>query len=85
MNTDTKPVVKTAKDVLLINTCCNAGMNLVLKYAKAHPDIELNVKKIGILNARNQKLDKKYGFNIKSLNGTRHGILVVDEKIVDRC
>jgi len=78
-------VVKTVKNVLLINTCCGSGFGMVRKYQEANPTLEVKVTKVGILNARDQKLHEKYGFDIKSLEGHGHGILIIDEKIVDRC
>ena len=78
-------VAKVVKNVLLINYCCGSGFELVKKYAEAHPEFDVKVKKVGMLNARDQKLNEKYNFDIKSLEGGRHGILIVDEVIIDRC
>ena len=76
---------KTVKNVLLINTCCGSGFELVDKYSTAHPEFDVKVNKVGMLIARDKKLNEKYNFDIKSLEGGRHGILIVDEVIVDRC
>lgn len=77
---DTLPV-----EGLLINSCCGAGFNLVVDWNKANPGKNLKVKKVGIFRARDMGLDKKYGFDIKELSGTSHGILVIGDKIVSKC
>ena len=78
---DSRPI----KEVLLINTCCSAGFKLVTEYQKAHPEIQVKPKTIGLFNARDQKLHEKYGFTLEELGGSGHGILIVDEKIYAKC
>ena len=78
---DTRPV----KEVMLINTCCESGYNLVRLYEARHPELNVKVNKIGIFRARDMKLHEKYGFTLAELGGSGHGILIVDEKIYCKC
>lgn len=75
---DKRPVT----ELLLVNSCCGDGMKLVTKYISQHPWLKTSLKKYGIFQVRDLKLDKKYGFSLKSLEGSGKAKLIVGGKIV---
>jgi len=64
-----KPSKPAKPEVLFIHQCCGAGVKFFNAWNAEHnPDGQYKVNLVSILNAKEQGLDKKYGFEINELN-----------------
>ena len=50
---------------IFINRCCGDGMKFFKEWRLKNPDIK--VEQVGLLNAHEQKLGLKYGFDLNDL------------------
>ena len=76
-------VVAARTDLILVHECCGSGKKLVTTYILEHPEEQVKVKNIGLINAKEQGCIEKYNLPITNYNDIKiHQFLIKDGKII---